>query len=80
MGRTLPTALVVLAGLAVGVIYGKLATVYHWYLPPNWLGRLTGADGESAYDAAFDSLYIDTTVVALAIWTTWQLFLRRRPR
>jgi hypothetical protein len=23
--------------IVMGIIYGKLATVYHWYLPPNWL-------------------------------------------
>lgn len=79
MRRTSRTAVVVLAILAIGLIYGKLASVYHWYLPPNWLGHLTGADGEGAIDAAYLSLWIDTTVVGLAAWTIRQ-FLRRRDR
>ena len=46
-------ALLVLAGLFVGVLYGKIATIYHLHLPPNWLARLTGADGETAEELAY---------------------------
>jgi hypothetical protein len=58
----------ILIGLAVGLVYGKLATVNHWLLPPNWLGRLAGADGESSYDWAYASLYVDTAILGLIAW------------
>jgi len=74
---TLKTVAVILASLAVGLTYGKLATLHHWYLPPNWLGRLTGADGEGAIDAAYLSLWIDTTVVGFGVWKIRQFLLRR---
>jgi hypothetical protein len=53
-------------------------TVNHWYLPPNWLGRLTGADGEGALDAAYLSLYIGTTVLGFGVWKIRQ-FLTGSP-
>jgi hypothetical protein len=68
---------VVLASLAIGLIYGKAASLYHWYLPPNWLDRLIGADGESSIDAAYVSLYIDAIVVGLGARSAWRFFPRR---
>jgi hypothetical protein len=73
------TALAVfIAGLFVGLVYGKLAAIYHWHLPPNWIARLAGADGETAWDLAFVSLWIDTALLALLIWMIWRLYLLRR--
>ena len=60
-------ALLVLAGLFVGVLYGKIATIYHLHLPPNWLARLTGADGETAEELAYYSLFLDAAAVGVLV-------------
>jgi hypothetical protein len=52
----------------VGIIYGKLATVYHWYLPPNWLANMLGAyNVETQIDLAYINLYIDAALLGVVL-------------
>jgi hypothetical protein len=60
-------------GLVVGLAYGKLATIYHWRLPPNWLSGMVGADGESSYDCAYISLYVDAAIAGIVVWAMLRL-------
>jgi hypothetical protein len=37
-----PSLSVIAVCIVMGIIYGKLATVDHRYLPPNWLADMIG--------------------------------------
>jgi hypothetical protein len=51
------------------MIYGKLATIYHWYLPPNWLADISHtALVETRYEMAYIGLYLDAALAGLALW------------
>jgi hypothetical protein len=55
--------------VALGMIYGKLAAVFHWYLPPDWLSIMTGAyNAETQMDLAYISLYIDSALVGAVLY------------
>jgi hypothetical protein len=73
---------IVLSSLVVGMLYGKLATIFHWYLPPNWLANITRTGSvETRVDMAYISLYIDALLIGFAIsiflWLTGRRMLRR---
>ena len=74
--RMLRGALLVCTGVLVAMIYGKIATIYHLYLPPNWLARLTGSDGETAEELAYYSMFTDAAIIGLLIWGVTNLFNR----
>lgn len=60
--------LVVFASLAAAITYARVATFYHLPFPPNWLGRIVGADGEYSYDMANLSLIIDVQILWFTVW------------
>src|SRR5262245_59058314 len=49
-------------------IYASLAWTYHWDYPPNWLGDLLKADGESYYDTMDLTLHIYVQALGFVIW------------
>ena len=53
--------------LAVG--YFRAVWWWGWPAPPNWIGWLTHADGEGAYDALMFSLWADCVVLGMAVFT-----------
>jgi hypothetical protein len=68
---------IVLSSLVVGFLYGKLATVFHWHLPPNWLAYITRTGAvETRIDMAYMSLYIDALLLGLGIWILLSLIER----
>jgi hypothetical protein len=65
---------IILICVALGMIYGKLATIYHWYLPPNWLAYMTHtALVETQMDLAYLSLYLDAALAGLVLWILLRL-------
>jgi hypothetical protein len=59
---------IILICVVLGMIYGKLATIYHWYLPPNWLADITHTGGaETRIDLAYISLYLDAARAGLVL-------------
>jgi hypothetical protein len=59
---------IVLSSLVGGMLYGKLATIFHWYLPPNWLADITRTGSvETRVDMAYISLYIDALLIGFAL-------------
>jgi hypothetical protein len=69
---------IILLCVVLGMIYGKLATIYHWYLPPNWLAAITRtAAVETRIDMAYISLYLDSASAGLVLWILVQLAKRR---
>ena len=69
-------AIVFLVGIVAGVVYGKVATVYHLWVPPDWLGRLLSADGETALDLLYVGLWIDGGVLALVLYIIFRAVIR----
>jgi hypothetical protein len=69
---------IILICVALGMIYGKLATVFHWYLPPNWLADVTRTGAaETRIDMAYISLYLDAALAGLVLWIVLRLAKRR---
>ncbi|HJZ31655.1 MAG TPA: hypothetical protein VKF35_11145, partial [Hyphomicrobiaceae bacterium] len=61
-----PSLLIIVMCLLLGIIYGKIATVLHLYLPPNWLANVIGShDVEMQMDLAYIGLYIDSIVIGI---------------
>jgi hypothetical protein len=59
---------IILICVLLGMIYGKLATIYHCYLPPNWLAVITKIPNvETRIDLPYISLYVDSALVGLAL-------------
>jgi len=75
MKRTLS---IILICVVLGMIYGKLATIYHWYLPPNWLADITHTGGaEARIDLAYISLYLDAALAGLVLLIVLRLARHR---
>ena len=75
MKRTLS---IILICVVLGMIYGKLATIYHWYLPPNWLADITHTGGaETRIDLAYISLYLDAALAGLVLLIVLRLARHR---
>lgn len=54
--------------IVMGIIYGKLATIYHWHLPPNWLANMMGVHNvETRIDLAYASLYVDAALLGAVL-------------
>ena len=61
-----PSLLIIVMCLLLGIIYGKIATVLHLYLLPNWLANVIGShDVEMQMDLAYIGLYIDSIVIGI---------------
>jgi len=59
---------IIIVCIVIAIIYGKLATVYHWYLPPNWLANVTAAhNAEMRIDLAYISLYADAALLGAVL-------------
>lgn len=58
----------ILLGVAAGLSYGKLATMYHWYLSPNWLADSFSISYiETRIDLAYISLYADAALAGIGL-------------
>jgi hypothetical protein len=63
----------------MGIIYGKLATVDHRYLPPNWLADMIGVhDVETRIDLAYASLNVDAALLGAVLSIIIRLKYRHR--
>jgi hypothetical protein len=68
----------ILLGVTAGMAYGKLATMYHWYLPPNWLADSFGISYvETRIDLAYISLYVDAALAGGGLWLMLRLIRGR---
>lgn len=71
--------LAALAGMAVGVAYGKAAWAYGWYIPDH-LARILHADGDGAYDAWLEEIWLQSVGFALVVWLSVRIALSRSRR
>jgi len=66
-----------LMGAVLGMTYGKLATLYQWYLPANWLADLTRTSNvETRMDLAYISLYAEAALAGFLLWMVLRLVRR----